>query len=240
MTGEKNRLKTHEQLWKLEDGELSTPKHDELVLHLLNNKNAIKFLKLLGHTDNWQYSYSPTIFLESGKLYDGLMTEEKKEEHENFLTNLKIKAIEQARELVYSIDVPELEPLIDCEVPIQTGNNNFIIGYIDLRFKIKNYFGLETECFFETFEYELPGTQIKLIYKAYCKINAHNNSLGNEIINIEVKPKIRSFGETLRQINTYKTYSDGIYIIYSPDTRFKAAFETQGIKIITPSDLGLK
>lgn len=159
MTGEKNRYKTHEQLWKLEDGELSTPQHDELILQLLTKKNAEKLFK---HC----YPYYKDVDFED-------------------------------------------EIHIACEVPI-TSDSNFIIGYLDL-----------------LMWWRTPhrGEEITLI--------------------IEVKPKVKSFGDTLRQIKTYMYYCmfkhpivD--YILYSPDTTFKTAFETQGIKLITPSDLGLK
>ena len=36
MTGEKNRFKTTEQLWKLDDKQLKTPKHDAMVLWLMD------------------------------------------------------------------------------------------------------------------------------------------------------------------------------------------------------------
>lgn len=64
---------------------------------------------------------------------------------------------------------------------------------------------------------------------------------GSPSLYVEAKPKIKSFGETLRQIRTYKNYRDYNvkYVIYSPDTRFKAAFESQGIKFVTPSDIGI-
>lgn len=40
MTGEKNRYTTTEKLWKLDDETLKTPKHDEMVLWLLNKDNV--------------------------------------------------------------------------------------------------------------------------------------------------------------------------------------------------------
>ena len=43
MTGEKNRYSSVEKLWKLDDETLKTPRHDEMVIWLLN-KNNIKSL----------------------------------------------------------------------------------------------------------------------------------------------------------------------------------------------------
>jgi hypothetical protein len=153
MTGEKNRFKTHEQLWKLEDGELSTPKHDELVIQLLYKENAKKLLSICFNTDP---EYLDTSLID-----------------------------------------------IESEVPI-CSQNDFIIGYIDIAIL-----------------YHIPDRPSRVLF-------------------VEVKPKIKSFGETLRQINTYKKYKAFNYVIYSPDITFREVFKTQKINIITPSDLGLK
>lgn len=149
MTGEKNKFKTHEQLWKLEDGDLSTPQHDELVLQLMNKKNAVE-------------------------LYS----------------------------IVFGEDIEESKINVESEIPLST-KNEFIIGYIDIIIDCGRY---------------------------------------DPSIYVEAKPKIKSFGETLRQIRTYMNYRNYNvrYVLYSPDTRFKAAFESQGITFLTPSDLGLK
>ena len=49
---------------------------------------------------------------------------------------------------------------------------------------------------------------------------------------VEVKPKITSFGETLRQINTYRKYLGfQNYIIITTKTDFKEYFEKNGILI---------
>lgn len=144
MTGEKNKFTTTEKLWKLDDETLSTPKHDEMVMWLMNKDNIVKV-------------------------------------------------------------IPELkdEPIksIQSEVPI-LGHNKFIIGYWDI----------VVFCVSKSF---------KTLSDSYY---------------IEVKPEIKSFGATLRQLNTYKIYIDrmfskGIYL-FTTDTQFKNSFETQGIKVL--------
>lgn len=56
---------------------------------------------------------------------------------------------------------------------------------------------------------------------------------------VECKPTIDSFGKTLRQLNTYKEFiypwnlKNSVYL-FTPDVRFKDAFESQGIKVISP------
>lgn len=46
MTGEKDRFTSHEKLWNLDDKQLSTPKHDELVLSLLNEEKIRLLLNI--------------------------------------------------------------------------------------------------------------------------------------------------------------------------------------------------
>lgn len=210
MTGEKNRSTTTEKLWKLDDNELSTPKHDELVLMLLNK----------------EYSLS--------KIRDP-------KEH-----NLKINTIRS-------------------EVPV-TSNNHFIIGFIDIVITTEKRIVTEEaeilcpKCGYHPIRDKLKNCQSHIGKKATCH---KNNSCGefiitNELIKpvttiiekdyyIECKPSIRSFGETLRQMNLYRSAiivqrkidhfskpDDVSMILFTPDTRFKDAFESQGITVVSP------
>ena len=44
MTGQKNRFKTTEKLWDLDDKQLKTPKHDAMVLWLMDKDNYSQYL----------------------------------------------------------------------------------------------------------------------------------------------------------------------------------------------------
>ena len=44
MTGQKNRFKTTEKLWDLDDKQLKTPKHDAIVLWLMDKDNYSQYL----------------------------------------------------------------------------------------------------------------------------------------------------------------------------------------------------
>lgn len=64
-------------------------------------------------------------------------------------------------------------------------------------------------------------------------------------IAFEVKTSIRSIGETIRQINTYRSYMrrDTLFCIVSPDDRFRAILESQGILFVkapTGGDSGVQ
>ena len=195
MTGEKTRGTSLEKLWKLDDPELTTPKHDALVLSLLD----------------WEYTKK-----------------------------------------VISLDDEEFLISIKSEVPITT-TTNFIVGYADV-----------------------------VLHTAHWKIMRDNSFKGNGSLFphlfttqfiIECKPTIRSFGETLRQIKTYKQYvqydslfdktlkfygfkdkskypkcekmrdrvdvsdhpDERYWIILSPDEKYSDAFENENIILISPT-----
>ena len=112
---------------------------------------------------------------------------------------------------------------IESEKPITSGQNRFIIGYADIYISFEKTFFVEVEREI-TFSNMTRGVDDESVP---CKYEAI----------IEVKPKIKSFGETLRQLRTYQEYSNAKMFIYSPDTHFKAAFESQGIGFITPTDI---
>ena len=60
MTGEKNRFKTTEKLWNLDDKQLKSPKHDAMVLWLMDSNNLTPLLDGLGEN-----------FTQKHKLIDG-------------------------------------------------------------------------------------------------------------------------------------------------------------------------
>lgn len=267
MTGEKNRYKTHVQLWKLDDKDLKTPAHDELVLQLLSKNAAFNFIKVLGYNPlEWQARYEvayPTYHYYPHDKNDIKLNEEcfpveyqydsdVRNRFDEFIKSSGEYLRPAAKEIFDEFCKLENKLNVDIksEVPIISGSNKFIIGYIDIRYNIKGFiqrtlFKSDTLCNFE-YDYQ-KSYNSDIEHKTFSiyprgEITIYNYSMNikrsNVSINVEVKPKIDSFGETLRQINTYKTYlPDDIFVIYSPDTRFKEAFETQGIKFITPSEI---
>ena len=58
-------------------------------------------------------------------------------------------------------------------------------------------------------------------------------------IAFEVKTSIRSIGETIRQINTYRSYSKNtLFCIVSPDDRFREILESQNILFVKAPAVG--
>ena len=261
MTGEKDRYKTHEQLWKLEDGELSTPKHDEMVLQLMNPRIALNLLKIIGYDEKcwlseivnmYPKNYEHVYGRSSGYPvnYGSECCPDIKKEFDLFLQSAHSSLHGLGEEIFKEFLIKGYDPRIEigCEVPIHSGQNKFIIGYLDIRYNVGalyKSFPIEPNELYEFHDDWYKSSESGIITVIpRGKLEVVNPSLSYDVsdivINIEVKPKIKSFGETLRQINTYRACVKGTFVIYSPDTRFKAAFESQGVKFITPSDLGIK
>jgi hypothetical protein len=233
MTGEKNRYSTVEKLWKFDDETLKTPKHDELVLWLLNRDNFLSVFPTIG------YSLQPGAYINE---YKELMYIHKKLGNEKFWTSLNgnksgndipeecqeywSAALLEYRKLSFDagaffLPSATLEYTAKSEVPILTGRE-FIVGYWDLIVevhapRVKEFFSKS-----KRFSYSILYRDDQKNYmKAY----------------VEVKPKIDSFGATLRQLRTYQEYersAAGNTYLFTPDLRFKDAFESQGIKVISP------
>lgn len=61
----------------------------------------------------------------------------------------------------------------------------------------------------------------------------------NGKVSFEVKTSIKSIGETIRQINTYRTYlRDQIFCIVSPDDRFIKILKSQNILFVKAPPIG--
>jgi len=219
MTGEKNRYTTTEKLWDLDDKTLSTPKHDEMVLWLLNNKNSTSILNTIFTSKKPEIRFTYNQY----KMYN--LNEDKSDFLTDLITNPEAPIngnyypdilknwgqLHSVYHYSYNLFMSEERIIIEkiqSEVPI-TANNGFLVGYADIKILLK-----DTSVYCESFKFSVD----KLPPSIY----------------IEVKPTIKSFGETLRQLNTYKHYlqTDDLYL-FTTDLRFKDAFESQGIKVLT-------
>ena len=102
---------------------------------------------------------------------------------------------------------------ITLEFAITNPKTNFVIGYADIAFKCK--------CGVKCIEGSNPyNIKYELNYSTVRHF-------------IEVKPRIQSFGELLRQIRTYETITgEDRWYVACPDTRFKDDLEDDGVKFI--------
>lgn len=101
------------------------------------------------------------------------------------------------------------------ERPITSGVNNFIIGFVDMEIVAD--------------EFKLSFTERKGIY-TWDKAPIISRVASYMV---EVKPKIESLGEVIRQIRSYQVYSrNSKFYICCPDNRFEKQLASQGIGFI--------
>ena len=237
MTGEKNRYTTTEKLWNLDDKTLSTPAHDEMVLWLLNKDNLLNTLQLpTAHNtvfktlsnglDYKLWECAQYIFGKNSNIWELLESNGLPSFPDTYDLELFHKVWnEMVREFNICNDskVKNLNVHILSETPI-TATNGFLVGYTDVQLQV-----ITTELY--------DGKYFKQNYPF------------STFHYIEVKPIIKSFGETLRQLNTYRhyleiknNYHDNLgdktnipfeLYLFTTDMRFKDAFESQNIKVLT-------
>lgn len=134
-------------------------------------------------------------------------------------TLLQLNEIESLENLIirYGQNKPDLNftvkdcSMIELEYAIANPKNNFIIGYADI--KALSISGVTCNISNNGSEYNLRQSSTDYY--------------------IEVKPRIQSFGELLRQIRTYETITGkNTWYVACPDTRFKDDLEDEGVEFI--------
>lgn len=239
MTGQKDRYTTTEKLWELSDETLTTPKHDEMIIWLLNTENVVSLFnieyEMIYQNMNLkiQYDTGSVYGIDTYSANNHLNTKQrelflrclnsKNEENINILSKLNVPnpIVYNWSEIqnVHKTNKDDFNKYItiQSEIPL-FGGNRFIIGYVDIIIGFKNKTEITTN-FKVLFEYEA-------IPKKY----------------IEVKTNIKSFGQTLRQLRTYESFlpknkytglNDNKMYLFTPDKKFKKAFESQGIEVLT-------
>lgn len=139
-----------------------------------------------------------------------------KKEFEDDLLNGKIKEIKgEFKEIIcsptVSLEITQWTP----EKPIMSGS--YYIGSVDLLVKVK-----------AILNYNLDINN--KYWKSYLSEEKYFEFI------FEFKPQIKSYSETLRQVNVYKQHIPANYsiITYSDISKFQSIFESQGIKIYNP------
>lgn len=128
------------------------------------------------------------------------------------------------------------------EHPVFVGNNKFLVGYIDLLCGIRTNFIetiVETKYTYDkwfddslreelnTYEKREAYMQSHPLCKETTSTNVHNCNTQISFA-IEVKPKIKSVGEMLRQLQSYSSYLHCPIVLFTKDLQFKDVFEGQG------------
>ncbi len=218
------KAKTLIERFGFKDTDLTTPEHDKILLWLLEKKNSLKMLSQLGlikekevahlHRYNcekcdWKWIKSNDLFPQGQCMIICSEKEEEKSVRKAKLeANLQEIQKHHSNELIF-----DKATTIEAEYAI-LGYNNFNIGFIDAKISItpcntqENHGG----CYFTYQFLDTDNLEKPLIFY------------------IEIKPKIKSIGELIRQINLYRSHQKtGTWIIVTETKGLKEILSTQNI-----------
>lgn len=102
-----------------------------------------------------------------------------------------------------------------------------IIGFVDM--KVNFIFNKLTVTGIDFKEEKITG---KIEWSQTEKRHHDSNKLLNHNVFIEVKTQITTLGELFRQLNTYKEYLQGDFLVVCPDDSEKETIESQGFRFI--------
>jgi len=225
----KPKSTTFVEKMRFKDIDLTSPKHDEIIIWLMKPINLIRVMEEI--TKDYPLKYDESLICKHEESRY-CFAENNKERGRCVFTYYKdgenfkeLCPLHQERENSKKLDLNKVHfeailSKIELEYPIINEYNKFIIGFIDLVATFSTSIKSENLIFMN---------KVKNLGPEIIDRNTHK-SLGVKYI-FEVKTKIESFGETLRQINTYKKYLDGVYVLITPKTPFKKAFEDSNVKV---------
>lgn len=211
------------------DEDLRTSKHDEIMLWLLDRKNLMRVLEEAFPVDYSKCQVSKSCFFESGpeecsfrvadyscdftclqiSRFGGEEIDREEVVSKDFEA-LRTKASkENWKQIIYNNRYNIIES-VKLEVPVKSGN--YLIGFADCKVVLSDV-------------YVFKGEKFSLFAKP---TNAPFN-IPSYILWIEVKTKIDSIGALLRQINTYREYTKGLWMVISPEDWIGEILRSQGI-----------
>jgi hypothetical protein len=126
------------------------------------------------------------------------------------------------------LSIPSQKPKIEIKEKtwehLITGERGYTVGFADMLVKIKvPFLSYPNEGIRGTRYYD-PSSNIKNV-----EAEVH---FSTEYIVFEVKPKILSLGEVIRQIRKYQAHLPGTYVVVCPDDKFAGRLAEQGIKFV--------
>ncbi len=118
-------------------------------------------------------------------------------------------------------------PVTNQNINQRTGykSSKSIIGFVDMKVTF-NY----TELTVSGIDFHNQQVNGELKWSQTEYVNGNLNSLLNHNIYIEVKTKIPSLGELFRQLNTYREYLTGSFLVVSPDDSNVEIIRNQGFR----------
>jgi hypothetical protein len=211
-----------------DDPEMKTPGHDRIMVWLHQNiDHCIK--QIIPHKKH----DSDQVFDDAARIFSENVARTKPMIASRLMgiefPNPKSESLEQM-ELVKAVRYEWEKPVI--------ANNKFIVGYVDMfvEARVFNHWSLDfknDEAASMLLRQSKPSIDdvrnIFAWFPVYEKTNVY----------FEVKPKIKSLGDTIRQVQKYKVYDKrGLFALVSPDSRFKEILNHQDIpQIVVPSTI---
>ena len=232
-----------------DDKDSKTPEHDIIMLWLDSNMQSIinSLVKVAvlspeeialhqDHADKYIGSSIDNtnsqivgvkkniLSCDDGSDYSKVVGKENKRVYESQLDNLNAY-LDKLVKWTGLNEPPMLpEPAVErkvWELPISSDSSGkFIVGFIDMYVACKVPY-LATNRYYDT-AHDAGKNFIPKWIIDYRPMNLY----------FEVKTKISSVGETIRQIRTYQQYAKGQFILVSPDETYKKTFEEQGITFL--------
>jgi len=225
------KAKTLVERFGFKDEDLTTAEHDEMLVWCLQKENIEKMLRELEiiqitHPLSFSGCYrKDSIDRDTLKCSPECPFFTEATEIEK-----KRASLSELRKKILSTPKPEILFSIQAEYPI-LGYNGFNIGFVDVMVKIKKQDWIKApvtnHCYFFVESYE----------KKYDKVF------------IEIKPKVKSIGELIRQINLYRSHEDykdriysrdcGAWIVLTKTPNLQKIFATQQIYVYEYKPLGV-
>jgi hypothetical protein len=200
-----DKPKTLIERFGFKDEQLTTPEHDKILLWLLDKRNMVKVLEELGVIRR-----DKVIFI---CPYNKAICDWDREKGEcsAVCTHLRRDSRERIERMtnvrnvfMREKDNPRIEMEIHAEYPIV--NRGYTIGFVDLFVFIED-------------EVEVDG----FLFNYY--------DVKNNRVFLEIKPLIDSVGELIRQINFYRSYLEGVWIVVTKTQGLKEILSSQGILV---------
>jgi len=206
----------------LKEKELKTPEHDEMVLWSFANAEKIlddlKFLegdyfyRYEGTSDSGSWNWEKKEYIVLDNLEDYRLKDfedEKKEVEEDYEVFLQDIEEDPNRVIKKEWKGEMIKKHIEYSIP-----NKYYLAFTDLMFELRFY--SFSSKYFNFGKWNKPyKVQEKAIY-------------------LEIKPRIKSIGEVMRQINYYKKVlenQDAIFIIVTKTKGLKEIFKSQGVLV---------
>ncbi len=200
----KPKATTLQERMGFRDDELSTPRHDEIMLWLDSMAGELFPYKPREWDDE------EIMKLRCNALAN-LVRHEPQMEKDDAAASVRMKRLMEDPPKYPQHVSGSIKTTWECPV---TSDNKFIVGFVDMTVTVHRVL----------LSWQLRNSSTRSYeWSIYPETENHL---------IEVKPEIKSLGEVIRQVRTYQVHASGKFYVCCPDDRFESALKSQGIGFI--------